>query len=630
MNDNKDELNNEFGEYSEVSDFSAYEQDLEEGVQESRRARREAKKRRRVKAAKAANKVKKSEKMLPSTVENDNIRVKSKRKKGKAGGKKVKVASARANIQEESMPQAKAPKKKKGCLHTLFVLLCIGLVVYAVGVLGIMVYSYFDEDDSTDWTAESFDINKKLGETAQKFVVGEVPDRTIALLMITDKDKTRTDSMILANYDNVNKRLTLVSIPRDIMVEVTDENYRIMRSEYPEPGHQIMKMNHIHHFGGENHGVELLLSEIDHQFDVRPDYYVKIDFDGFNYIVDSIGGIEFEVPQDMDYEDPTQDLYIHLKKGVQVLDGDKAQQLVRFRKDNYGHGYVNGDIDRIQVQQAFLKAFMAKALSSDTIFRNILQYMNAFNKYVTTNATINDMATYATVLKSLNMSDVKVYTLPCVPNDILGEYVVKEKEANRLLYNVFKRPLNEITKDIEREKAEANFEKSNDKKIQVLNGGFTDGLAGEVVERFKESDIPVEDYGTYTESKPEKTVIYTAREGIGHDLVKFFHNGAEIKVDPSVTGEDYDIVVIIGTEEVSDEVAESMPGLYGNSDADYYYGGDDDGDEDADNYDSYDDDGYDDDDDGYDDDDEEDDEEDYNNDDDGDEDNDDSEDDENY
>ncbi len=617
--DKEEKYQNDFYEYEEQSDFSIYDEELEDSVRESRRARREAKQRRKVKKAtkKAASVSDTSEEVIidesaaadtsneknaaADETPNDNIKIKSTRKRRYKDGKKIKVASAQAN-EPDARPRK---KKKKGCFYRLLIFILMLLCAYGAYVGALMLYAYFKPEVVEDFPMKNIALPSEMNITA------DIPDRTIVLLMVTDEDKTRTDSMVLANYDNVNKKLTLVSIPRDIMVEVTDEDYRIMCSEYPEPGSQIMKMNHIHHFGGEAHGVELLLNEIKVHFDIVPDYYVKVDFDGFNAIVDSIGGVEFDVPQDMDYEDPTQDLAIHLKKGVQVLNGDQAQQLVRFRKDNYGGGYVNGDIDRLQVQQAFMKAFMAKALKSDTIFKNLLSYLSAFNKYVSTNATINDMVRYASVLKSLNMENVTTYTLPCTPSEY-GEYDLNEDEAKRLLYNVFKKPLDEVQKDLELEAAEADLEKSTDKNIQVLNGGYTDGMAREIMARFNEKGIDVANLGTYTAGKPEKTVIYTSREGIGLDLVKFFYAGADVVVDPEKAGE-YDIVVIVGVNEPLEEGMQAVTSEFENEepqviedtesgDDDYYYEDDDDSDYyDDDDSDYY----YDDDEDYYDDDEDE-------------------------
>ncbi|MBQ9603863.1 MAG: LCP family protein [Firmicutes bacterium] len=610
-----DKYENDFYEYEESSDFSIYDQDLEESVQESRRARREAKQRRKVKKA---NKVKKqspehieADRFLES-VPNDNIKIKSKRKKSAPKGKKVQVAVVQANDDTDYRPK----KKKKGFFRRLISFAAACMVIYACFLVGAMIWKYNKSIDSgSDWI-QDFDPNKDIMSMTKEIAVGEVPDRTISLLVTVDKEYDddsgaymypRTDSMVLANYDNVNKKLTLVSIPRDIMVEVSDESYRIMRSEFPEPGKNLMKMNEIHHYGGENHGFELLLKQIDDMFGVKPDYYVKVNFDGFNEIVDSVGGIQFDVPMDMDYEDPTQNLYIHLKKGPQLLDGAKAQMLVRFRKDNYGGGYANGDIDRLKVQQAFVKAFMEQAMTKEKILGNLTDYMSIFKTYVTTDAKISDMVRYATVFKNLDVNNIETYTLPWMSNDIYGEYVLDEAGAEQMIYDVFKKPLEEVKEEIETEKAEAGLEKSNDKSIEILNGGYTDGMAREVMARFNAKNISVAHVGTYNEGKPEDTVIYTAREGIGLDLVKFFYNGATVVVDPAKTGE-YDIVVVVGVNEplekggkaVTSEYENAEPQVITDSEADdggssYDYDDDDDSyyDDDDEDYDydySYDDD----------------------------------------
>ena len=611
-----DKYENDFYEYEETSDFSIYDQDLEESVLESRRARREAKQRYRVKKANKVknNSAEKTEaELFAESIPNNNIKIKSKRKKSQPKGKKVQVAVVQANDDIDYRPK----KKKKGFFKRLLSFAAACMVIYACFLVGAMIWKYNKSIDSgSDWI-QDFKPNEDIFNMTKEIAVGEVPDRTIALLVTVDKEYDddsgaymypRTDSMVLANYDNVNKKLTLVSIPRDIMVEVSDESYSIMRSEFPEPGKNLMKMNEIHHYGGENHGFELLQKQIEDMFDVKPDYYVKVNFDGFNAIVDSVGGIQFDVPMDMDYEDPTQNLYIHLKQGPQLLDGAKAQMLVRFRKDNYGGGYANGDIDRLKVQQAFVKAFMEQAMTKEKILSNLTEYMSIFKTYVTTDAKISDMVRYATVFKNLDVNNIETYTLPWMSNDVYGEYVLDEEGAEQMIYDVFKKPLDQVKEDIETEKAEEGLEKSNDKRIEILNGGYTDGMAREVMARLNAKDISVAHVGTYNEGKPADTVIYTAREGIGLDLVKFLYNGATVVVDPERAGE-YDIVIVVGVNEplekggqaITSEYENAAPQVINDSEAD---DGGDDGYDYSDDYSSDDDYDYDDEDYDYDEDDE--------------------------
>ena len=99
---------------------------------------------------------------------------------------------------------------------------------------------------------------------------------------------------------------------------------------------------------------------------------VKVSFEAFDYLVDSIGGIEYNVPINMDYDDPGQDLAIHLKAGPQKLNGKQAEGLVRFRK-----GYDNQDIGRVEsTAELLLNEFLKQVMNADTIFSNPSAYIN--------------------------------------------------------------------------------------------------------------------------------------------------------------------------------------------------------------------------------------------------------------
>ena len=463
----------------------------------------------------------------------------------------------------------KSPKKKMSLKRKFFTILCTILGIYAVMVLAFLGITYFGGGDP-ETPPTPGNVFNAVAEKTKEVVVGKVPDRTIVLLMVIDDeydDNTgeylypRTDSIVLANYDNVNKRLTMMSIPRDTIIEVSDEMFAKMRAEFPEPGKKQMKINAVYHYGGKENGKNFLVEEIGRLFGVKPDYCVCVNFEGFNEIVDSIGGVEFDVPMDMVYDDPAQNLHINLKKGVQVLDGDKAQQFVRYRKDNYGNGYAGGDIERIAVQQAFVKVLMEKALNSDTVFKNIFSYLNVFNKYVDTDASINDMARYATVLKSINMSDVVTETLPGEPAYIYGisGYKVDETAAAAMVYNTFDRPLSEITAELAKAKVDETVEKSDDKKIKVLNGGYTDGMAGEIQKRFAQKGINNVEIGTYDGEKMTETQIYVSRAGTGLDLAKCFEKPVNVVVDAEKTAaEGVDIIVVIGIDEPLNMTTQSV------------------------------------------------------------------------
>ena len=157
------------------------------------------------------------------------------------------------------------------------------------------------------------------------------------LLAGTDQDGYRTDTMMLLSVDRENGKLSLVSIPRDTLVFC----------EYSVP-----KINSAYGWaGGGESGMKELMQRVTEIIGFEPDGYVLIDLAGFEKLIDCMGGVEFNVPMDMQYSDPTQGLRIDLKAGEQKLNGDEAMQLVRFRS-----GYAMADLDRVSVGVRFRRA----------------------------------------------------------------------------------------------------------------------------------------------------------------------------------------------------------------------------------------------------------------------------------
>ena len=156
------------------------------------------------------------------------------------------------------------------------------------------------------------------------------------LICGTDDDGTRTDTIIIAHLDANDHTVALLSIPRDTPVATG--------------GGGLMKINSVYAGGGKD-GMERLAARLKDLLGFPVDGYVLVDLEAFQKTVDLVRGVEFDVPMDMNYEDPSQNLYIHLQKGLQTLDGEQAMGLVRFRK-----GYATQDIQRTQTQQQFLKA----------------------------------------------------------------------------------------------------------------------------------------------------------------------------------------------------------------------------------------------------------------------------------
>ncbi len=212
----------------------------------------------------------------------------------------------------------------------------------------------------------------------------------------TDIDNTRTDVLLLCQYDITAQSLKLLQIPRD---------------SYIESDHYDKKITAIHAYDG----MDALLDAIHRTFAVEVDFWVKVKISGFRELVDLIGGVEVYVDYNMDYEDPDQDLKIHLKKGLQTLDGKQAEGYVRYR-----HGYANGDIGRMNAQRKFLKAFVTQAFSLKNVTK-IPDMIATCLEIVSTNASVYDLTYFATSALSLNMENISIFTAPGEPSYKAGD-----------------------------------------------------------------------------------------------------------------------------------------------------------------------------------------------------------------
>lgn len=230
------------------------------------------------------------------------------------------------------------------------------------------------------------------------------------LILGTDKAGALTDVMMLAQIDPINDRVTVMSIPRDTRVK-----YR----------GSWMKINQVHSLGlkkGESDGIEASILAVKELTGVPIHHFVKVNFNAFRECIDELGGVDFNVPQRMLYKDPYQDLYIDLQAGMQHLDGDKSEQLVRFRR------YKNGDIDRIKVQQDFLHALADQQLKITNVGK-IDNLYRIVAKDMETSMTIDDAVQVMKQILSIGKDKIETITLPNTPQYIGGaSYVIPVKE----------------------------------------------------------------------------------------------------------------------------------------------------------------------------------------------------------
>jgi len=252
-------------------------------------------------------------------------------------------------------------------------------------------------------------------ETVQEDGWISANDRINILLLGTDEElgsQSRTDTIILVSLDHANKKVSLLSIPRDTRVDI--------------PGHGENKINAANLMGG----ADLVRETLSSLLKVPIDYYVITNFNGFKQIVDTLGGVEIDVERDMQYR--VYDGMIDIKKGLQRLDGDKALQYVRFRHDKLG------DITRTQRQQKFLTALAKEVMEPKNLIK-LPVLIPELTHAVETDINIAQMIGLAKEIKLFDLSNITVQTLPgnFVTIDGVSYWCVDAEKAHQVVLKVF-------------------------------------------------------------------------------------------------------------------------------------------------------------------------------------------------
>ena len=326
----------------------------------------------------------------------------------------------------------KHPKRRKpfNPVKTFFKVM-LSIVMVFVVLAGGACFAYHKV--TGEWPFGGDTIAKDADETSMlDALLGRNMKLNVAVFGV-DADGTRTDVAFVVHYDSSQESLSLLSIPRDTRVDVCTDVEQLLGKRYG-----VMKFNAVHAIGGKEYGPQAAVLQLEDMLGIKIDHYVKVDFNALVEIVDAVGGVEVDVPRDMKWDmSDTGDIKIDLKKGLQTLDGNKALQLVRFRK-----GYANGDVGRIQVQQMFLKALATKVLSTESIVKNLGDYIKVMYKYVDTDVSLSDALKYANYITKIDMSKMTMETLPGVGQYISGvSYFIHDpaettEVVDRLFYNV--------------------------------------------------------------------------------------------------------------------------------------------------------------------------------------------------
>ena len=367
-----------------------------------------------------------------------------------AARKKDTEAESFAQRMETLSGEADSSKKKtskKGNTRALTVTLIVIASVLTLLLLVLLAYSIWSTAPETDnsglktqETATPETSVTPAGATAQPSATptaspsptpkeeSAVRKDNVYTLLVVGRDRVglNTDSIMVARFDCDDHTANIVSIPRDTLVNVP---------------WAVKKVNSV--YGSA--GIDGLVSEIEDLVGFGIDSYAVVNTYVFRQIIDCIGGVYFDVPIYMYYDDPDQDLYISLSPGYQLLNGDQCEQVVRFRQNNDGTGYPNGDLGRIETQHAFFEALAKQVLQLGNI-SNLPQIIGLIIDNTDTNLTSGNIAFYAQEFLKMRSEDINFYTLPYESVYIRGgSYVSIQLEPWLDMINTY---LNPFTVDV--------------------------------------------------------------------------------------------------------------------------------------------------------------------------------------
>ncbi len=425
--------------------------------------------------------------------------------------------------------KVKGKKKKNIFLRVVLILI---LIIIIAG--GILLYKRYTEEG---WSGVSKTILGHNEETVNKL------EKMYCLLL--GKSQELTDTIMLASYDPKTQEAALLSIPRDTFIG-DNLNYA---SGWD-------KINSVYQISPDD-----LLEHVRNITGINVQYYLTVDTEALKALVDEIGGVYFDVPIDMHYTDRGQGLYIDLQAGYQLLDGDKAEELVRFRHNSdgstYPYEYGGEDLGRMRTQREFLKELLKQCIQKMDL-NTILGFLDIAQQYVETNLNFNAIKDYIPYILEFNIDNLKTATLPgqsMQAGNGLWIYTVDETEAqdviNELFYGIT--PTTDSTDgntiDDEGNVIDSTTDTLEEPiRVEVLNGSGSSSNLSEVIGELEASGFEVVQTGN-TSTTSNTTII--DRNNASESALNILRQILYVEnITTGESSESRDITIIIGTDYV--------------------------------------------------------------------------------
>ena len=336
----------------------------------------------------------------------------------------------------------KKEDKKKNKKHTLRkVLLTLLLIIIVIGII------FFIHVQKNGGGLKGI-VTTVIGSSAEK--EKELQD---IYLLVMGKSENMTDTIMVVKYSAKNQSASMLSIPRDTFTG--DDEKRARASD---------KINSKY----INGGAQDTLKEVNELTGLNIRYYLIVDTKALRDLVDAIGGVEFDVPIDMDYDDVTQALHIHVKKGLQLLNGEQAEGVVRFRHNNnytsYPVSYGDNDLGRMRTQREFLKILLKQLMKPANITK-INNLLKIAQEEVETNIDWNTAKGYVPSLFGFNTNNLVTNALPGEAKYANGVavFIANPIKTKELINTMFLQVVNNTEQNEETTDTDTNTTKNSTK-----------------------------------------------------------------------------------------------------------------------------------------------------------------------
>ena len=368
-------------------------------------------------------------------------------------------------------------KKRKNKKYTFLKTLLILILLIILSIIGYFIYGTIKNGGGTQGL-----VATAMGQTQE-----EIENLEPFSALLLGSSQNMTDTIMIFKYNPKTQQAYLISIPRD--------TYTGYNKAYATASDKINCL----YLNGD---AERTLNAVNRVTGLDLEYYVVVDTEALRALVDAIGGVYFDVPIDMKYTDKKQDLYINLKAGYQLLDGDKAEQVVRFRHNQdgttYDFEYGDNDTGRMKTQRNFLKAVMKQTLTPTNILK-IGDFIDIAQTYVKTNIPINVMKKYIAPAVKFNVDNLETGTIPGVNEKCNGVWVfIANKYKTKTFLNEMDTKLSGID--------EISEEELSNIKIEILNGSGSSSILKEVKTTLTDAGFTISKTGS-TNSTAKTSII---------------------------------------------------------------------------------------------------------------------------